>query len=190
MLSDILKQNTLANHQLLESKLIGQMRSIRNEQDYGKLLSVFYSFFGGLELTIAKHSINLYLPDYLTRRKTAALANDLQFINAELPTLAEGNDVPQILDIYQAFGALYVIEGSTLGGKVISKMLGKQLDLDSENLSFFNAYGEQTTSMWLTFKLLINQPMYALKEDVIVATANDTFLKFSNWFDHQNQGKP
>ncbi len=187
MLSEKLKNDTKHNHQVLEKKLVAQMRSMRSVQDCGKMLSLFYGFFGGLEIMINQHFDTFRLPDYLQRRKTAALANDLKDLGINLPKLADNADLPHIKNHLQSLGALYVIEGSTLGGKIISKMIQQQLNIgDNVGLSFFNGYGESTSLMWEIFKQCINYPMEAYQDDIVIASANDTFSKFSNWFDKQS----
>ena len=184
MLSEKLKENTKNNHQLLEKKLIVRIKSIRNKQDYSELLTVFYSFFGGLEVAIDACLDLLYLPDYPQRRKTAAIAEDLIKLGAVLPVLASTDTLPVIHDNFQALGALYVIEGSTLGGKGISKMISQQLNLtDLSALSFFNGYGDHTERMWQDFKQSIERPLNSLEGDIIIQSANDTFIKFSHWVD-------
>jgi heme oxygenase len=184
MLSEKLKENTKINHQLLEKKLVANMRSITDKQGYAKLISLFYGFFGGLELLINKQLDISFLPDYPQRRKTTALADDLTNLDANLPALATGDALPTINNHMQALGALYVIEGSTLGGKIISKMMQQQLSLsDNTGLSFFNSYGEQTLAMWQVFKQAIDRPLNPVDEDMVIKAANDTFIKFGEWFD-------
>ena len=187
MLSEKLKNHTKHNHQELEKKLVAQMRSMRNINDYGKMLTFFYGFFGGLETEIDQHFNTSGLPDYLQRRKTSALFNDLESLGMKLPELAGDSDLPPITNHLQSLGALYVIEGSTLGGQIISKMVQQQLKLqDNNGLSFFNGYGDSTSQMWQIFKQAINQPIEIYQEDIVIESANNTFFKFSNWFDKQS----
>ena len=184
MLSEKLKEHTKQHHQLLEKKMVAQMRSITTPQEYAKLLGLFYSFFGGLELSVDKHIDLALLPDYPQRRKSAALAYDLLELSAPLPLFALRNDLPEIRDHIQSIGALYVMEGSTLGGKIIAKMMLQQMNVtEMPGLTFFNGYGEQTMSMWLTFKKSIDTPLSSTEIEIIIKSANDTFLQFSNWFD-------
>ena len=184
MLSEKLKEHTKQHHQLLEKKMVAQMKAITTPQEYAKLLSVFYSFFGGLEMALDKCIDLTLLPDYAQRRKSTALAQDLLDLSAPLPFFALRNDLPEIRDHIQSIGALYVMEGSTLGGKIIAKMMLQQLNVtDMPGLTFFNGYGEQTMSMWQTFKNSIDIPLSSTEVEIIIQSANDTFLQFSNWFD-------
>lgn len=185
MLSEKIKEHTKTNHQSLEKKLITRMRSIQSKGDYAKFLALFYRYFGGLELAINKHLDFSNLPDYGCRRKTSALVDDLTVLGAQLPTLASESALPEIKNHCQALGALYVIEGSTLGGEIIGKIINRQLDLtNSSGMSFFNGYGDQTASMWQVFKQSIDQPVYVLKHDMIIQSANQTFIQFENWIDN------
>ena len=60
--------------------------------------------------------------------------------------------LPGIENEVQAQGALYVLEGSTLGGRGITKMLLRQCPwLTLQKLTFFNGYGAGTGPMWLSF---------------------------------------
>lgn len=184
MLSEKLKEATKTNHQLLEKKLITNIKSIRTKQDYTALIALFYGFFGGMEKQINKEIDTTQLQDYAERRKATALANDLDQLGAVKPTLASDKEIPQISNHLQALGAFYVMEGSTLGGKIISKMIRQQIgEPDMEGLSFFNGYGEKTDAMWQTFKDVIDQPLLPAEQEVVVKAADETFFQFSQWFD-------
>jgi heme oxygenase len=187
MLSEKIKISTKNSHQSLENKLIAPMKSIHDQESLAQLLVLFYSFFGGLELNINKHIDYTFLPDYADRRKTASLVSDLDALNTALPSLASDDDLPNINNHFEALGALYVIEGSTLGGKFISKMVRQQIDLPTvEGLSFFDGYGSNTDSMWQFFKQFMDQPLKAEEEAIVIQSANDTFAKFSQWVDKKS----
>lgn len=182
MFSERLKEETKENHQSLERILIPQIKSIRNLEDYARLLGMFYSYFGGLEKKIDAAVDKELLPDYDKRRKTSAIADDLLAIGASLPDLAADNDLPEITDHQQALGALYVIEGSALGGKIISKMIAQALgDSVQKALSFYDGYGEDTAEMWGTFKGILNEQLISNEEQTkVIRTADETFLKFKH----------
>lgn len=185
MLSAELKETTKIIHQLLEKKLVVQLKSVGDKEDYIKVLHLFYSFFAALEVLVSKHLDLYFLPDYAQRRKTKALANDLKFFGIiPLPALADKIFLPEIKNHLQALGVLYVMEGSTLGGKIISKMMSRQSGISGMyGLSFFNGYEDQTERMWLTFKQAIDQHIIQDEKAIVIQSANDTFIKFSNWFD-------
>jgi heme oxygenase len=185
MFTNDLKEATTANHQQTEKILIGKMKAMRSKQDYVNLLSDFYGYFGGLEKQIERYVNESTLADYNERRKTAAIADDIVAMGGTVPELATANELPGIDNYLQAFGALYVIEGSTLGGKIISKMVQQHLQVDgTAGLSFFNSYGDDTQQMWENFKDVLNgAPTTPEEEAVITNAADETFAKFKSWLE-------
>ncbi len=187
MLSEILKTQTSVNHLLLEKKLISFMKTIRTEADYTRFLALFYGYFGALELSINKCLNASIIPDYENRRKTEALKIDLKILNQEDLKLAASELLPVIENHLQSLGALYVIEGSTLGGKIISKMIKQQLKTEVMAFTFFTGYGDQSANMWNSFKHILNSITQPDQIGIIVESANVTFQKFSFWFDFNEQ---
>ncbi len=183
MLAEKLKKDTLQSHQQLEKMLVGRMKAIRSKEDYVKLLQLFYSYFGGLETLIDQHIGQPELNDYAERRKTQALADDIKALGGKPMPKADGENLPEINNALQAFAALYVIEGSTLGGKIISKMMAQQLGVnDGKGLSFFNGYGEDTDNKWEYLKNALNKLTKSSDKDKLVTdSANETFDKFKQW---------
>jgi heme oxygenase len=163
------------------------MRNIKTKTQYIELLQLFYNYFQGIEA-----QINLYigaeqLEDHLQRRKTSMLINDITALGGTVKRTIEDNDLPRYESHLQAFGALYVLEGSTLGGSHISKMICKQLQKhDDVGLSFFNSYGDQTELMWHKFKAVLDtQAQNETEQNVILQSADETFLKFKSWIEKQ-----
>lgn len=183
MLSTKLKEETKNNHQILEKALVSHLKAALTVQQYVNLLKLFYGYFGGLESLINNAIDTHSLPDSAERRKTKAIADDITGLGGTVPIKATGNALPRITNHLEALGALYVIEGSTLGGKIISKMMQKQLGLTDKGLSFFSSYGDSTEAMWNSFKeALDSQAKNPEQEAVVIAAANQTFLKFGEWF--------
>jgi heme oxygenase len=180
-----LKSETLSNHQQLEKNLIVKLKGMRSPEDYISILQNFYAYFGGLEDQINHFIGDDELPDYAERRKTRSIKDDILALGGVVPEKASTDDLPEIGNLLQAFGALYVIEGSTLGGQVISKMISKQLSLDGEGgVSFFESYGADTMTMWNKFKAVLEHHA-ATQEDagVITGAANETFARFRLWME-------
>jgi heme oxygenase len=188
-ISQQLKIYTRSNHQQLEKILVAQMRSIHTKEQYTDLLNLFFTYFGALEKRINKYIGTGQLADYPERRKTESLLEDINSLGGSTIDTIEADDVPQIDNELQAFGALYVIEGSTLGGVMISKMMKKQLDLqDGRGLSFFDSYGSETEAMWSQFKEVLDQQVSNESDErLLLAAADETFLKFKLWIDKQSK---
>ncbi len=167
-------------HQELEKVLIKLLRAMQDQNDYIKILQRFYSYFSALE-----DRINLYiggseLSDYLQRRKSGSLVKDIHSLGGVLGEKVSLADLPLIENHLQAFGAMYVMEGSTLGGLIISQMITKQLGIQQHNgLLFFQSYGDHLTTMWETFKLALNRQVdNETDAEIVVNAANSTFRQF------------
>lgn len=83
-----------------------------------------------------------------------------------------------------ALGILYVLEGSTLGGRVIYKNINTALGHDIENgASYFGGHGGHTGSHWKTFLGMMTQ--YEAENnnaDEIIAGADYCYNAISNYF--------
>ncbi|WP_207424110.1 biliverdin-producing heme oxygenase [Desertivirga brevis] len=179
-LSLVLKDKTIESHQQLEKLLIGKLKSLSVEGDYVEILRKFYGYIKPLEEKISKNlDINI-VPDYAERRKSDDLMVDLRQFRAD-PRVVLCEDLPEIKNTYEALGALYVLEGSTLGGTIITKMVTERLGIPaSEGVSFFYSYGDRTREMWDKFKGVLD----ALPEEVwkiVIESADETFIKFKDW---------
>jgi heme oxygenase len=185
--SEKLKSYTWSNHQESEKLLIARMRKIRNKAQYIELLQLFYNYFGAIEAQISGHLGSSQLEDYQQRRKTDSLLNDILALGGTINKIIAAEDLPKFNNYFQAFGALYVLEGSTLGGPHISRMIQNQMDFrDNVGFTFFNGYGEQTESMWHKFKAVLDGLAENEKEEnLILEAANNTFLKFRSWLEKQ-----
>lgn len=184
MLSETLKEETKDLHVALEKVMVPMIKNIRGNQDYVKVLELFYSYFGALERKISKLE-PLELPDYHQRRKKEAIAEDIVSLGGTVPELAPDQHLPELANQLQVWGALYVMEGSTLGGIHISKMIAKLLNLKSgTSLAFFDGYGDQTNSMWNSFRAALDEQVATPEEKaVVIQSANETFLEFKRWIE-------
>ncbi len=188
LLSQQLKEETVTTHRQLEGMMIPAIKNIQTREDYIQLLLLFYTFFGGLELLIA-NTINVAaLTDYAERRKIALIQADLHQLSVErLPAFCGDSILPTVTDSNAAWGALYVMEGSTLGGGVISKMIMERLPPEFKGaVSFFTSYGADTMRMWNAFKhSLDSAELDGAAQVKVIAAANQTFACFAKWIRQQ-----
>jgi heme oxygenase len=185
--SQELKQYTQKNHLQLEKVMVKEIHKITSELGYVVFLKIFYGYFAGLEVNIAQFVDKNELSDYPKRRKTSLLSNDLISLGASLPSIATDEELPTINNLLQAFGALYVMEGSTLGGQYIANMIREQLQWkELKAVSFFEGYGSETVGMWESFKTVLDEHA-TTKEDLqtILKSSDETFVKFKSWFEKQ-----
>lgn len=177
-----LKARTAHQHQQTEDG-VDLMSEDFSLTDYQNLLVKFYAFYQSFErkmkAAIEKTSVDL---NYAERLNAPKLLNDLKNLGmseAEISAIQTVADLPALDSNEKIFGALYVIEGSTLGGQYISRHLKEKFKLDETNgIAFFSGYGKETGKMWNAFREKITA--FALESEnheAIIKSANETFTK-------------
>ncbi|MEH3114611.1 biliverdin-producing heme oxygenase [Pedobacter terrae] len=183
MLSTNIKEATKVAHQNLEKQVVLKLKAIRNHADYADLLKHFYAYFSHIEETIKPYITESILPDYAQRRNSAYIKADILELGSDISELPY-TTVPKIENAVQALGALYVLEGSIMGGSIIVKMLEKVGV--SKGVSFFSGYGEATGMMWGNFiAVLNNQAKTEQEEEQAITAANETFKHFAHVFERE-----
>ena len=113
---------------------------------YGNALAAQHGIYANAEGALLHYFAGRPgLFDYASRKKLPALESDLVLL--ERTPLSLRVRCPAIDDIATLCGALYVIEGATLGGQFIARQLRGQAGLVLP-LRFYTIYGEQTRSRW------------------------------------------
>lgn len=87
------------------------------------------------------------------------LADRVGWLRADLDRLGLAGELPPdpwqpppMDNAERLVGALYVVEGSTLGGQVIARRIAASLGLTAQHgARFFNGWGEQTNARWSAF---------------------------------------
>ena len=114
------------------------------------------------------------LPDFPA---AALLAKELRRLGAAPIASLNVPDVPVIADASQNAGYLYVKQGSTLGGRVISKNVAAAgiYRESGKSSEYFNGYGKDTAIQWKIFVAYLGNPAIHFDENNVVVTANDSF---------------
>ncbi|HWJ29460.1 MAG TPA: biliverdin-producing heme oxygenase [Flavisolibacter sp.] len=178
-----LKDATKELHQLAEASLHPKLHQIVSRQDYASILKMFYGYFHPMEALISRYITEKQLPDITERRKSSLIMDDLHSLDCDLKNTDICASLPTINDVLDALGAMYVLEGSSLGGRMITKILlrNQHAGLTTNHLRFFNGYGEDTGPKWLAFQNVIN--LYKTHEDRLIESANQTFRYFAGWIE-------
>jgi heme oxygenase (biliverdin-IX-beta and delta-forming) len=178
-----LKLETTAIHAQLESRVDIRNR-VRTTAGYRALLEAFYGVCCPLESKMEASEIVPWLPDIGRRMRTSSLRLDLQVLGNNLPEALPLASVPALHSLCEKFGSLYVLEGSTLGGQLISREIHTQLHYTPENgCAYFASYGADISSMWRKFREAIEAFGSANSEshDSIIHSAISTFGVFADW---------
>lgn len=181
MLNEYIKEHTKEAHQSLEGKVVRQMKAIRSEADYAEVLNLFYTYFASVERAIAPFVTNEVLPDYAERRNSSYIKADIESLGVQ-PELDPNASVPQINNKLEALSALYVLEGSIMGGPYIVQML-KKYGMD-KGFTFFSGYGDESAAMWQKFVAALNAVAESTPDNKERAAevANQTFARFEELF--------
>lgn len=180
MLQQTLKEATKNKHTALEQLMFVQqiMEGTLSIGQYTQILStnylVHYQFENKLHNLVSAD--NAHTLELDKRQKTTLLKNDLLEINAVLPDCATDKFLIHVDNEAAALGALYVLEGATLGGNIIVKKLKTNLNLIDLNLHFYyyQAYGDLLTHFWKAFcEVLNNQPLHVYNQ--VIEGANNMF---------------
>ncbi len=185
MILQRLREETSRNHSAIESQLPVLDPSMSRES-YCQLLTRFWGYYAPLECML-RLEIENYWPNKeyncSERAKVLHLEKDLHALGESPEQMERCTILPQLKTPAQVLGCLYVIEGATLGGQIISKHLLANLGLGPDSgAAFFNSYGANIGHQWQSFRLFLTshaEPMN--QDDEIVVSANTTFKTLSQW---------
>jgi heme oxygenase len=160
---EYLRQATRPEHEATESTVSLMDPALRRE-DYICVLQNMYGAVRTWDDWAAENVPPAHASLLHGRRRSPLIEADLAYLGASVPSaVGDGGDA---LSVYlhtdanerdAAFlGAMYVIEGSTLGGQYIAKHVEQTLNLEPGlGNSYFRGYGDQTGAMWKAFKAVL-----------------------------------
>jgi heme oxygenase len=123
--------------------------------------------------------------ELMTRSRLQHLRDDLTALgltNAEICCVPLCIDAHRVtIDEARALGSFYVLEGSTLGGQLITRQLSNAPGFPAQGLSYFNPYGARTGKMWRWFKRWFEIQAEHHEADDIVSGARGTFDVLQKW---------
>ncbi|HEY5006344.1 MAG TPA: biliverdin-producing heme oxygenase [Ktedonobacteraceae bacterium] len=183
LILDKLKQSTRIHHDRA-SNTLDILRIHLSIEEYRDILQKLWGFYKPLEALIA-HGIEWPLSalNFDQRKKTPLLEYDLHILGSTPSFLPICTDLPELADFSQVLGCLYVLEGATLGGQVISRHIRKRLGLDqTTGCSYFCSYGAETNNMWNIFcHILATYASSSTIENQMLQAAHSTFVTFNAW---------
>jgi heme oxygenase len=173
-----LRAETRAAHDAIDGAL-DLDANLASRAAYRELLARFYAFHAGWEPVLAALIAD---GDFFEpRRKLSLLAADLSHLGLapdQIEDLAPCRPAPPMTTRSQVFGAMYVLEGSTLGGQLISRQVAERLGLGADDgAHYYNAYGLAVGAMWRAFGQRLNQTAPELDGGAVVAAAQTTFAQ-------------
>ena len=143
--------------------------------DYRALLTCLYGFYLPFERAAG-----------LEHSRTQWLERDLTWLGVAAPVVSRIRlcaDIPRYASLERRLGALYVIEGSALGGRLLCRGLDPLLGAGStEGRRFFAGRGAGTGAAWLGFlDQLASAGADPRGRAALVSAAVETFDVFETW---------
>lgn len=187
MMMSRLKEATRPRHEAVEERL-GLLRLTSTMEGYALALRRFHGLHRAAEAAFARvdgwDALGIDLDE---RRKGPLLEADLARLGltpGEIAALPVCTTLPPIVDLPTALGAMYVLEGSTLGGRYITKAVGAKLGLTpGDGCSYFASYGDRVGPMWKAFGAAVDR--FAAEDavrDAVERSADATFEAVDGWF--------
>lgn len=175
---DCLRRGTATAHRSLETKMnaVDLLRSTDTRID---LVQRYYLFHSQAEAALQPHLIEVAGLDFLRRCRSLLIASNLKILGCE--PRSTNNDTFHVGGRAEALGALYVLEGSTLGGRAILKTLAGEA-YSTRGLSFLDPYGPQTVEYWRMLLSVLAQetePEVAKEEALSGALAAFSFAQIT-----------
>jgi heme oxygenase len=173
-----LKSGTAQQHREIET-VVDPMHTFSSLELYKTYLLNAWLFHAVVEAELGGLDWCAAGIDFISRGKTPLLERDLHILGVALPSRAKDLQPRAQTDLSFALGCLYVLEGATLGGQVISRYLATLGIGPANGGLFFNGYGARTGEMWKSFQS--QAAAYCVTDEQIetaVGGATSTFERF------------
>ncbi len=151
-----LRQCTADQHRSIESVLA--LDSPFDLRHYRRVLRGFGVFHAAWEPRVAAALPAADAAWFIARSRRPLLQRDLQALLIELPLPVAGPSRIPLDDRASAWGSMYVLEGSALGGQLIARRLVEQLGIRPDRGgAYFHGWGSETGAMWRKFRERLEQ---------------------------------
>lgn len=173
-----LRRETRELHEAVERD-VDIARCLSSREAYRSLLMRWWGF-----LVVTEPAMAAVLDPglFAHRRKIDLLRRDLERLGlseADIASIPICDTATPRTEV-EALGALYVLEGSTLGGQIIARMAVEALGADVP-LGFYHPYGPKAGVMWRDCRSALSERAAPAAEDIILAWAKMTFEQLSHW---------
>jgi heme oxygenase len=167
-----LRQATASLHADVEtgSDIEARLHDIRSRPE---MVAAFYAFHLGVEEGLRAHAAALANAGWRLAHRAALIGEEAEALGARLPSTVP---TPGIASLSEAFGWIYVVEGSTLGGRIIRRRLSAA-EVSLAGLAFLDPWGEATGSRWRTLTAVLERSAgdERVRSDLVVEGACAAF---------------
>jgi heme oxygenase (biliverdin-IX-beta and delta-forming) len=172
-------------HDSLEQKL-DLLRPNLDLRNYRQLLERTYGYYEPLEARLTDFADHKsWSHEVISRCKSSALQADLRWLGVKQQTIADlprATQLPPVENFADVLGVMYVLEGASLGGKVLARHFHSRWGLSKNGgASFFNFYGPELTENWDRYIEWLESSLSEKDLPRAIATARATFETMSTW---------
>jgi heme oxygenase (biliverdin-IX-beta and delta-forming) len=187
----LLKERTGPVHRRVEDKL-GLLNPDLTIERLKAVLARFFGFWETNEIQIGAWSVDHPSASAqfrcTDRRRAALFADDLLALGMTTGELGRVPGAPAIFDGLnhsKVLGWLYVTEGSTLGGAIITRHLRRVGALTDFALHSFRPYGEGLGAMWRDYTSTLDRFVSdnPVRTEAVVEAALRTFDALERWLE-------
>jgi len=188
---DVLSARTRATTAVLHARieaLVGLPDAVLDQQDYRRMLECLFGLYEPLERSFHRFGDWGELGLDLSERNHASrLSCDLTALGVDLLALPRACParLPDLPAFPHALGAFYVLEGSTLGGRIILRALESRLGPQIAGATrFLTGHGGATGPMWIAFRTALDGFGRVRPDacDAVLTGAEQTYGAILEWF--------
>ncbi len=174
---EALRSATTSSHDRL-SVALSPEELCADRDRYTRFLAALYGFHAAAEQALAT------VPQVIA----PVVASRSGLIASDLRALGNAGDAPPVMPWTvpldrpgAAWGVVYVVEGSALGGMLLAKLARHQLGLDASNGAGFFASGAAAGTRWRAVKAELAAPVHVPWAAAATAAAAATFAALDAW---------
>ena len=184
---ELLRRATAEDHNAVEGAmpLLGEGLTA---DGYCRTLERIYGLVCPWELTLLSEIAEPLRPFARERCRRDLLAADIRHLGSN-PVDLPWAVLPVFHGHAELFGAMYVMEGSRLGGQFIARGVTERLGpVAKGSVSYFSGFETQTGSMWREFIKVISDVVPETETDSAIRGAKQMFGCFGEWISSQPNG--
>ena len=179
-----LRADTRTVHDRLETT-IPLLNPLATERTYATYLAALLGFHRPIEQALRSvHGLSELPLEVEQRWKSSHLAADLESCaSCSVAAVPDCDRTPAVDDLPDALGCLYVLDGATLGGRVIHRHLATRFpETMTHAARYLQIYGTSTRLRWDQLCAVLAARPRA-EHEVIAVAARRTFHAFADWVD-------
>lgn len=169
-----LRAATAASHDAIDRQL--QLGGDLSHDRYVQVLNGFERYLAAWEPHVAAALDAGDRAWFAARSRLPMLRRDLRQLDPERADAVAPPHLPPLPNAAAAWGSLYVLEGSALGGQLIARRVAERFGYGAANgAAFFLGHGDRTGAMWREFRERLDAAVAAQARDDACAAAVATF---------------